>query len=210
MKRLNRQEAKQLGVNKCYGSACKTHPELEGFRWVSGACIECAKEHIRKSRKANPERTKAHHKLQYDKLKLNPLYIDKKRVRDAAYRKANRVKVSAIEAAWKAKNPEKVLIHKQNAKGKYKAQKNFDTAMRRLSLYKRTPHWLSVDDRWMIEQAYELATLRAKMFGFKWHVDHIIPLRGKTVSGLHVPWNIQVIPAIENIRKGNKFTEGAL
>jgi hypothetical protein len=35
---------------------------------------------------------------------------------------------------------------------------------------------LTEDDYWMIEQAYELATLRTKMFGFKWEVDHILPV----------------------------------
>jgi hypothetical protein len=205
MTRLNRQEAKQLGINKCHGSVCAKHPELEGFRWVTGACVQCAREHIQKGRKANPERTKEQQKMYEAKAKLNPINVEKKRMRDAAYRNANKEKIRAMQAEWNAKHPEKVAAHKQTAKGKYKVQKNVDTAMRRASMKQRTPLWLTVDDHWMIEQAYELAQIRAKMFGFEWHVDHIIPLQGKTVSGLHVPWNLQVIPGVENIRKGNRL-----
>jgi len=75
----------------------------------------------------------------------------------------------------------------------------------------RTPAWLSDDEHWMIEQAYDIAAIRTKMLGISFHVDHIIPLHGKTVSGLHVPWNLQVISAKENQIKSNKLTalEGA-
>jgi len=70
---------------------------------------------------------------------------------------------------------------------------------------KRTPKWLSTEDIWMMEEAYILAALRTKIFGFAWEVDHMIPLRGKLASGLHVPHNLQVIPKMDNRSKSNRF-----
>jgi len=78
-------------------------------------------------------------------------------------------------------------------------------AKRRAAKKQRTPCWLTEDDHWVLEQAYELASLRTKVLGFAWHVDHIIPLQGKKVSGLHTPSNIQVIPAVLNLQKYNCY-----
>lgn len=80
-----------------------------------------------------------------------------------------------------------------------------NTAKRRAAKIKRSPTWLTEDDKWLIKEIYDLATVRSKHFGFSWHVDHIIPLQGKTVSGLHVPQNMQVIPGVHNIAKHNMF-----
>lgn len=75
---------------------------------------------------------------------------------------------------------------------------------------KACPDWVrsDCDFMWLIEEAYELADVRSKMFGFAWHVDHVVPLRGRRVSGLHVPWNLAVIPGSLNCSKQNKFEVG--
>jgi 5-methylcytosine-specific restriction endonuclease McrA len=132
-------------------------------------------------------------------------------------------KIRAKALNWKYNNLEKARTYNRNAAAKIRLVKadlikkrkaqyslenrpviNAAVARRKAAKLTRTPLWLTVDDYWMIEQAYELAQIRTKMFGFDWHVDHIIPLQGKTVSGLHVPWNLQVIPGVENMRKGNR------
>jgi len=105
---------------------------------------------------------------------------------------------------YRLKNPEKGALNQARWNAANTARRNTLTAEYRTGKDKRTPIWLTEDDHWMMEQAYDLAALRTKMLGFPWHVDHVIPLRGRRVSGLHTPLNLQVIPAVENLKKGNK------
>ncbi len=169
-----------------------------------GSCIECrrmkekeryhkdpamTKARTAKKYYANAEHTRAMHNAFHHKNKkvLNVLA----RVRSADWRlkNPNHAGAKASKKAYKVANPGKTMAH---------------TVKRRVAKMQRTPAWLTSADFWLIEQAYDLAALRTKMFGFSWHVDHIIPLQGKYVSGFHVPCNLQVIPGAENIRKANK------
>ncbi len=59
----------------------------------------------------------------------------------------------------------------------------------------------------MIKLAYTTAQERTEKYGILFHVDHIVPLNGENVSGLHCPDNLQVIPWYENLAKGNSFIE---
>jgi hypothetical protein len=68
---------------------------------------------------------------------------------------------------------------------------------RRAKKLKATPGWLTAEQRKEMTEIY-----RNRPEGY--HVDHLVPLQGKNVTGLHVPWNLQYLPAVENIRKGNK------
>lgn len=90
----------------------------------------------------------------------------------------------------------------QNWSPEFKAARIKQTMMR----HKRTKVASRGDEltEFVFSEAYDLCKQREKLFGFKWHVDHIIPLNGKRVSGLHVWNNLQVIPASENLSKGNK------
>lgn len=136
------------------------------------------------------------------------------------YREKNKEKILAKKKEYYVNNKEKhskkmAENYKKNSdKYKEKSKKwketnrsrhNANCMLRHVMKMKAKPVWLSDDDLWMIEEAYSLAKLREQMTGIKWHVDHIVPLRGKTVCGLHVPWNLQVITASENCSKRNKF-----
>lgn len=56
-----------------------------------------------------------------------------------------------------------------------------------------------------IADIYEERKIISKETGISHHVDHIIPLKGKTVCGLHVEYNLQIIPAEQNLRKSIKI-----
>ena len=79
--------------------------------------------------------------------------------------------------------------------------------LRNKQVQQAKPKWLTDDHKWMIEEIYELRDLRSKLTGVVHHVDHIVPLRGQNCCGLHVPWNLQVIPAQENLSKSNSLKE---
>jgi hypothetical protein len=69
-----------------------------------------------------------------------------------------------------------------------------------------TPKWLTFIHRALIEEFYEIAAARTMQTGVEHHVDHVVPIKGKQVSGLTVPWNLQVLTAQNNLRKHASFT----
>ncbi len=138
-------------------------------------------------------------KERYQKKKKEIIDYQKK------YFQENKEKVLAKRKEYQKLNQEKIKSYASNWRKLNSAKVNANCKKRRAMAGKATPHWLTEDDFWMIEQAYELAQLRTKMLGIKFHVDHILPIMGKTVCGLHVPSNLQVIPALQNYSKGNRF-----
>lgn len=178
---------------------------------ATGTCIDCRRELEKKryweNHEASLERAKS--KASKNRAKL-ALKAKSRRESETKEQRAVRLEKAKIKAAlWREQNPEHSGT--KEAKKKYaqsvhgRTKKNAHTAKRRAALIQRTPKWLTEDDLWIIEQAYELAVLRTEIFGFGWHVDHIIPLQGKVVSGLHVPENLRVIPSKENLKKHSKY-----
>jgi hypothetical protein len=176
---------------------------------AGGTCIECRRASEKARYYNDPEKTQARTKKKYQ---ANAEAIRaKRRVTYAENRETEKAVAKIRSAEWRARNPKHEGV--KAAKARYKAANpgkvNAGTVKRRTAKMHRTPAWLTDDDHWMIEQAYELAATRTKLFGFSWHVDHVIPLQGKNVSGLHVPTNLQVIPWVDNARKANAFEVAA-
>lgn len=75
---------------------------------------------------------------------------------------------------------------------------------RKAAKLQRTPNWLTELDLLKIKCLYQVAAMYSRESDQEWHVDHILPLQGKDVSGLHTPLNLQVVPAMWNMQKGNR------
>lgn len=170
----------------------------KSFDGLTAKCKSCAWETTRTARaknknkyksklyewrKNNPEKVAA---LQLAWRRRNPETDRKSRAKWAAN---NRVKVNSSISKWKKNNSQKVASY---------------NGQRRAVKLSATPAWAN---KFFIEEAYDLAKRRSllKTGGIaKWHVDHIVPLKSNLVCGLHVEHNLQVIPAVVNVKKHNR------
>tara|TARA_R110002060_G_scaffold47797_3_gene58802 strand:+ start:41 stop:559 length:519 start_codon:yes stop_codon:yes gene_type:complete len=124
---------------------------------------------------------------------------ESQKARDALYYKNNKDKVNSKNRQRYHDNKEDYQKTQKewvtNNRGRYNAIK----ARYRASKLRATPSWLSESMILEITSFYNIA----KWYKSTMHVDHIIPLQGKNVCGLHVPWNLQILTASENSSKSN-------
>jgi len=125
-------------------------------------------------------------------------------VRDAkvksAYYFANKEFMRNNNELWKAAHPKEMTQYKRKWKKSNRFAVNAAWMKRFAAKLSQTPAWLTPEQLKEMEAIYESCPQG-------YHVDHIIPLQGKDVRGLHVPWNLQHLPASENIKKGNRVNK---
>lgn len=163
--------------------------------------------------------------LNKEKLSIqNTIYREKHKeelaIQRAEYRKKERDKISiqrkqhyiknksAIldkQRNYREQNKEKITIRKSDYQKNKPNVVNANNAKRRANKIMATPNWLTTEQNAKIKEIYTEAFNKSKETGISHHVDHITPLQGKNVCGLHVPWNLQILMAKENISKGNKM-----
>jgi len=104
---------------------------------------------------------------------------------------------------WRNNNIEQHNATNRNWNKNNKPIKASLECKRRAAQLQRTPKW--DPDAHLIVAKYQLAAMLTQASGIPHHVDHIIPLQGKNVSGLHTFSNLRVIPGTENVKKSNKY-----
>ncbi len=135
-------------------------------------------------RKNNPEHIKEYSKKYYTEN------IDQIKARKKLYRQNNKDKIRDYQNWWRNENKEKC--------GELSAR-------RRARKRNATPKWLTKEDYDVMRIFYEEAQRLTKETGVDYAVDHIHPLAGENFSGLHVPWNLQILTKSENSSKKNKL-----
>jgi 5-methylcytosine-specific restriction endonuclease McrA len=96
------------------------------------------------------------------------------------------------KAAWKKRNRDRDASNR---------------AARRARELQAMPQWLTAEHRAEIAALYREAARLSRETGIRHHVDHIYPLAGKLCSGLHVPWNLQILTAVANMAKSNALPD---
>lgn len=129
--------------------------------------------------------------------------------KDWHYKNYHKCKERKVETAtkWIKNNPEKYKEYAKKCYENNKAKAFAHSAKYRARKRNAVPKWLDDSMIEQIESFFNLAKQKTIETGIKHEVDHIIPLQGKTVSGLHVPWNLQVITQFENRSKRNLIKE---
>lgn len=195
-------------MKTCCSCRCKKSATLEFFPkdssrkdLLSPRCKDCFSQYRAKNKDRINKKVK----------ELTALNKDKYLVKQIAWRQEHRQEAADRARAWGVTNNGVPEVKQRRAiyGKKWRSEnphKNVAKSVKRRAVKEsRTPCWFDQDHAWVIEEAAALAKLRAQMVGGVWHVDHIYPLAGVLVSGLHIMDNIQVVPASFNIKKSNRF-----
>ena len=211
---VSRSEAKAINAPRYFtGKPCSKGHLAPKFT-CSGSCTECLssrrRDYMREWAAKNPELKKQRAAEWYqnnreeiiERVRTNyHKDIDKSRQRGRDYAATHRVEARQRVKNWSEQNPERKRQNDKAWAEGNKARSHSLKAKYRAARRQACPPW--VDDAHMarIHEIYKLRRDISERTGVVHEVDHIVPLQGKTVCGLHVWWNLRVIPREENNRR---------
>lgn len=168
-------------LEECYD---KIFEKSRGYTKVPAKCKDCRRAKVKTYYHENKDR-----RMAYNKKWREDNYEDQREKR-SKYHKDNRERILSYQKWWRENNPDKV------AAARFSRRVNFDNAC---------PSWLTDEMIEEIKSFYILAKDCAAVSGEEYEVDHIVPIKGKNICGLHVPWNLQVLPKDINRSKTNYY-----
>lgn len=155
-------------------------------RWCKECSKAAKKEWYEKNAEAEKAKAMQYHYKNYEKNK-------------------DRIIKKVIE--WQQNNKEKYAAKSKRCYEKTKHIKFAWQALARAAKRNAVPKWINEELKQEIQKFYIEARSKTKETGINYEVDHIVPLMGENVCGLHVPWNLRVITRYENRSKANRFKE---
>ena len=230
MQVIRRKDAIAQGLKRYFtGKPCK-HQHIAERNASDGQCMECAKAKCKRMRVKHKDKRLAY-AAQYRK---NNRDIIAERTADWRQRNTDAIKAYSKEYYWQnlqsckrrrkewgeknreyvlrlrkeyyENNLEKCKASSQRWKANNKDRISIYNAMKRPEreerLRKATPDWVDMN---AIILKYKERDCMTQVTGLPHHVDHKVPLKGENICGLHVPWNLRVIPARDNLSKSNKW-----
>lgn len=137
-------------------------------------------------------------------------YADENEIGKKAWRNPiKRIRYQVNHSNWQTRNKDYYNTYMREWNKENKDYSNpklkFYAANRRSKQRNAIPSWVDSNHKRKIERIYRLASRLSRVTGEIFEVDHIIPLNNKKVCGLHVWWNLQILPQFENRSKGNKI-----
>ncbi len=185
-----------MKIKKC--GTCLTEKDIADFYLkksgrfgVAGSCKDCICNKMQLDHNKNRDRNiKRMRRYRYNNLEYLQFY-DRLR-----YAKDPNSRLKYVRD-WRLNFPEKHALSSKKWVQNNRGRKNAGAMKRYVAKLRAVPVWLTEEQHYEIIKIY-----KERPKGY--HVDHIIPLNGKNVSGLHVPWNLQYLLAVDNLRKGNK------
>lgn len=198
-KLISKKVAIRLGALRYFTGVACIHGHVAERLVANRTCVVCIRGRVKLWQKANPDITKVW--LDRSRKKYEELRPDRVHAAKLAYKQRNKAKT----AEYAAGRYPKIKLQMAARKKQYRRAKPWIHAKnqrtRELRKRRAMPPWVDQNE---ILTVYRRAHELSLETGVVHSVDHIYPIAGNTSSGLHVPWNLQIITLAENCRKGRK------